>query len=57
MPTPINFNPADFEPVKRIALSFPGAEEAVSHYDTPSIKINGKFMCRLVEGGDLFPFI
>ena len=55
MPKHISFNPADFEPVKKIALGFPGAEEAVSHYDTPSIKINGKFMCRLVEGGDFIP--
>lgn len=55
MPKHISFNPSDFEPVKKIALGFPGAEESVSHYDTPSIKINGKFMCRLVEGGDFIP--
>jgi hypothetical protein len=55
MPKHISFNPADFEPVKKIALRFPGAEESVSHYDTPSVKINGKFMCRLVEGGDFIP--
>ena len=55
MPKQIRFNPADFEPIKKIALGFPGAEESVSHYDTPSIKINGKFMCRLVEGGDFIP--
>ncbi len=55
MPNHISFNPADFDPVKKIALSFPGAEESVSHYDTPSVKINGKFMCRLVESGILFP--
>jgi hypothetical protein len=55
MPKHISFNPADFEPVKKIALCFPGAEESVSHYDTPSVKINGKFMCRLVEGGDFIP--
>jgi len=48
MPKQICFNPADFEPIKKIALDFPGAEESVSHYDTPSVKINGKFMCRLV---------
>lgn len=55
MPKQISFNPAHFEPVKQIALHFSGAEESVSHYDTPSIKINGKFMCRLVEGGDFIP--
>lgn len=55
MAKPISFNPADFEPIKKIALGFPGAAESVSHYDTPSIKINGKFMCRLVEGGDFIP--
>jgi hypothetical protein len=55
MPKHISFDPADFEPVKKIALRFPGAAESVSHYDTPSIKINGKFMCRLVEGGDFIP--
>jgi len=55
MPQHISFNPVDFEPVKKIALGFPGAEESVSHYDTPSIKINGKLMCRLIEGGDFIP--
>jgi hypothetical protein len=55
MPKQISFNPADFEPIKKVALTFPGAEECTSHYDTPSIKINGKFMSRLVETGDFIP--
>jgi hypothetical protein len=41
-----------FEPVKNIALGFPGAKETVS-YGTPSVKVNGKFMCRL--NGDFIP--
>ena len=48
----ISFNPAGFDPVKTIALQFPGAAEAVSHYATPSVKINGKFMSRLHESGE-----
>jgi hypothetical protein len=48
----IAFNPADFEPVKFIALQFPGATEEVSHYQTPSVKVNGKFMSRLHESGE-----
>lgn len=48
----INYRYADFEPIKNIALTFPGAEESVS-YGTPSIKVNGKFMCRI--NGDFIP--
>lgn len=47
----IQFDPADFEPVKAIALLFPGAEESVSHDNTPSVKVRGKLMCRLHETG------
>lgn len=48
----ISYNYSWFEPVKNIALTFPGAKEAVS-YGTPSVKVNGKFMCRL--NGDFIP--
>jgi hypothetical protein len=43
-----------FEPVRKIALQFPGAVESVS-YGTPSIKVGKKFMCRLHESGDFIP--
>ena len=48
----IHFNSADFEPIRRVALQFPGAEDSVSHENTPSIKVRGKFMCRLHENGE-----
>jgi hypothetical protein len=48
----INFNPAAFEPVKEIALLFPGTKEAVSHGGTPSVTVRGKFMCRLHDSGE-----
>ncbi len=48
----INFNYTDFEVVKNIALTFPGAEESVSHEGTPSVKVRGKLMCRLHESGE-----
>lgn len=51
----INFNYADFEPVKNIALRFPGTEESVSHENTPSIKVRGKLMCRLHDSGAFIP--
>jgi hypothetical protein len=51
----INFDAADFEPIRRIALQFPGTEDSVSHYDTPSIKVRGKFMCRLHDCGEFIP--
>lgn len=51
----IKYNPQDFEPVKAIALTFPGAEESVSHEGTPSIKVRGKLMCRLHDNGEFIP--
>jgi len=51
----INFNSTDFEVVKTIALTFPGAEESVSHEGTPSVKVCGKLMCRLHESGEFIP--
>lgn len=51
----VNFNYADFEPVKRIALTFPGTEESTSHENTPSIKMRGKLMCRLHDSGEFIP--
>lgn len=50
-----DFNYSDFEPIKNIALQFPGAEESVSHENTPSIKVRGKLMCRLHDGGEFIP--
>ncbi|TDQ08431.1 hypothetical protein [Pedobacter metabolipauper] len=47
-----NFNPADFEPVRRIALQFPNASDSLSHYDTPSVKIKKNLLCRLNENGE-----
>jgi hypothetical protein len=52
---PINFNYADFEPIKNIALTFPGTEESTSHENTPSIKVRGKLMCRLHDSGEFIP--
>lgn len=49
------FNPADFEPVRKIALMFPGTEESISHENTPSIKVRGKLMCRLHDNGEFIP--
>jgi hypothetical protein len=46
-----NFNPADFEPIKKMALQFPGVEESLSHGGTPSVTVRGKFMCRLHDSG------
>jgi hypothetical protein len=51
----LKYNPADFEPIKKIALDFPGTEESVSHENTPSIKVRGKFMCRLHDCGEFIP--
>jgi len=51
----IKYDPADFEPIKRVALLFPGAEESVSHENTPSIKVRGKLMCRLHDNGEFIP--
>lgn len=48
----INFDPADFEPIRRIALQFPDASDSLSHYDTPSVKIKKNLLCRLHENGE-----
>lgn len=50
-----DFNSADFEPIKKIALIFPGTEESTSHENTPSIKVRGKLMCRLHDSGAFIP--
>jgi hypothetical protein len=50
-----NFNHADFEPIKKIALTFPGTEESTSHENTPSIKVRVKLMCRLHDNGEFIP--
>lgn len=50
-----SFNPKDFEPIRQIALTFPGAEDSVSHENTPSIKVRGKLMCRLHDNGEFIP--
>lgn len=51
----MKFNPADFEPIKQIALQFPGTEESVSHENTPSVKVRGKLLCRLHDNGEIIP--
>lgn len=51
----VNFNYADFETVKTIALTFPGTEEGISHEGTPSVKVRGKLMCRLHDSGEFIP--
>lgn len=48
----INFNPADFEPVRQIALQFPDSSDSLSHYDTPSVKIKKNLLARLHENGE-----
>ncbi len=51
----IRFNALDFEPVKAIALKFPGTKEGFSHEGTPSVKMKDKLMCRLHESGQFIP--
>ena len=51
----INFNYADFDVVKTIALTFPDTEESISHGGTPSVKVRGKLMCRLHDSGEFIP--
>lgn len=51
----INFNYADFETVKNIALALPGTEESISHEGTPSVRVRDKLMCRLHESGEFIP--
>jgi hypothetical protein len=48
----INFNPDDFEPVRRIAMEFPNAADSLSHSDTPSVKIKKNLLCRIHENGE-----
>lgn len=48
-------NYAAFAAVKNIALTFPGAEESISHEGTPLVKVRGKVMCRLHESGEFIP--
>jgi hypothetical protein len=48
----INFNHADFEPVRQIALAYPHASDSLSHADTPSVKIKKNLLCRLHENGE-----
>jgi hypothetical protein len=50
-----NYNYADFEPIKAIALTFPDTEESISHEGTPSVKVRGKLICRLHESGEFIP--
>lgn len=47
-----DFKYSDFEPIKNVALTFPGTEESMSYENTPSIKVRGKLMCRLHESGE-----
>ncbi|MBL7815066.1 MAG: hypothetical protein JNL70_08650 [Saprospiraceae bacterium] len=51
----MKFDAADFEPIRCIALQFTGAEDSVSHENTPSIKVRGKLMCRLHDCGEFIP--
>lgn len=48
-------DPALFEPIRQVALAFPGAEDSLSHNATPSIKVRGKLLCRLHESGEFIP--
>jgi Uncharacterized protein conserved in bacteria len=50
-----NFDRADFEHVRQIALEFPGAEDGLSHHGTPAIKVRGKLLCRLHEESVFIP--
>ena len=50
----IRFDVLDFEPVRNIALQFPDANDSLSHYDTPSVKIKKNLLCRLNENGKWF---
>ena len=48
----IEFDPLEFEPIRAIALQFPGVEDSLSHNNTPSLKVGKKFLCRLHESGN-----
>ena len=54
MKNEITFNAVDFEPVRHIAMEFPDANDSLSHYDTPSVKIKKHMLSRLNENGDWF---
>lgn len=43
----------DFEPVKAIALEFPGTKEGVTPDGAPSVKMKDKLMCSLHQSGEL----
>jgi hypothetical protein len=47
-----DFNAADFEPIRLLALEYPNASDSLSHYDTPSVKIKKNLLCRLNENGE-----
>ena len=51
----VNFNYADFEPIKNIALTFPNTAKSTSYQKTSSIKDRGKLMCRLHDSGEFTP--
>ena len=51
----VNFNYAEFEPIKNIALTFPGTKESTSCENTPSIKVRGKQICQLHDSGMFTP--
>lgn len=51
----VNFNYADFEVVKKIAMTFPDTEESISHEGTPSVKVRDRLMCRLHDSGEFIP--
>jgi hypothetical protein len=40
------------ETVRRLALAFPGVEEGPS-YGTPGFRVQGKFLARLWEDGEI----
>jgi hypothetical protein len=43
--------PVTFETVRRLALALPGIEEGTS-YGTPSFRVKGKFIGRMLESGE-----
>lgn len=51
----IDYNPIDFEPIRKVALTFTGTEDSTSHEGTPSIKLRGKLLCRLHDNGRFIP--
>ena len=51
--SPVDF--AGFEPVRQVALLFPGTEDSLSYGDTPAIKVRGKLLCRLHDSDEFIP--